>query len=420
MKILFLTIGGFDHVSKSGIYTDLLRKFVTQNHEVYVVCSKEKRLNSPTSYQEECGIHVLRVQTGNITKTRMLEKGLSTLLIKYQYINAMKKYLQYITFDMILYSTPPITMAGVVYYLKRECKTFTYLMLKDIFPQNAVDLEILKTTGARGLIYRYFRTQEKKLYEYSDKIGCMSEKNMEYLTFNNPEIKKEKIELCPNTIDLITDIEIDRNNIRMEYGIPDNKLVLIYGGNFGKPQDVNYIVNVLVICKREPKFHFVMCGSGTDFHKIKNTVIKYELENVTIIDFLPADQYRKLISACDIGLIFLDHRFTIPNIPSRILDYMNCSCPVFAATDSYTDLKNIILEGGFGWWVESSDITIFKETLLNIKMNLENNSHYLKNKGDNAKRYLANNFITDVAYKILMTAYDEYEGERICLQEKHC
>lgn len=38
----------------------------------------------------------------------------------------------------------------------------TYLMLKDIFPQNAVDLGMLSKNGIKGLLYYYFRHKEKK------------------------------------------------------------------------------------------------------------------------------------------------------------------------------------------------------------------------------------------------------------------
>jgi aspartate 1-decarboxylase len=54
-------------------------------------------------------------------------------------------------------------------------------MLKDIFPQNAVDLGMIKTTGIKSLLYKYFRRKEKGLYFISDRIGCMSQANVDYV-----------------------------------------------------------------------------------------------------------------------------------------------------------------------------------------------------------------------------------------------
>ena len=66
-----------------------------------------------------------------------------------------------------------------------------------------------------------------------------------------------------------------------------------------------------------------------------------------------------MAAACDVGLIFLDHRFTIPNFPSRLLSHMQAKQPVLACTDPNTDVGKVILEGGFGWWCESNDPDAF-------------------------------------------------------------
>lgn len=73
-------------------------------------------------------------------------------------------------------------------------------MLKDIFPQNAVDLGMLSKSGARKLIYNLFRKKEEKLYIISDYIGCMSNANVDYIVKNNPYLSEKTIEVCPNSI----------------------------------------------------------------------------------------------------------------------------------------------------------------------------------------------------------------------------
>jgi len=72
----------------------------------------------------------------------------------------------------MLYSTPPITFPNVIDYLKRHNpQAMSYLLLKDIFPQNAVDLGMMTKTGVKGLLYKFFRNKEKKLYAVSEYIG---------------------------------------------------------------------------------------------------------------------------------------------------------------------------------------------------------------------------------------------------------
>lgn len=78
---------------------------------------------------------------------------------------------------------------------------------------------------------------------------------------------------------------------------------------------------------------------------------------------LPKEDYDTLVGACDVGMIFLDYRFTIPNFPSRLLSYMQAKLPVLAVTDVNTDIGKIIVDGGFGWWCPSNSVEKFSSTI---------------------------------------------------------
>lgn len=407
MKILFLTIGAVYNFNSSGAYTDLLKCFYRNGHDVYAVGAIERRLKQNTTCIEECGINILRVKVGNITKTGLIEKGISMLTISNYYEKAILFYYKNVKFDIILYTTPPITIAPLVQKLKKKYNAYTYLLLKDIFPQNAVDIGILSRNGARGIIYRYFQMLEKNLYRISDKIGCMSTANVAYLKKNNPEISVCKLEVCPNTIDALdTKNSTSKFNVRKKYGIPTDRYILLYGGNFGKPQDVNYIIKALKCCHMLNNIHFVLCGSGTEFHKIVDFQRQSTLPNITILKVMDYEKYIELVLACDIGLLFLDHRFTIPNFPSRLLDYMRCGLPVIAATDRNTDVGRVIESGEFGWWVESKNPKEYCDLVKKIFSSTEVKME-LKIKSRNAKKYLQANYETERAYTTILKAVKE-------------
>ena len=406
MRILFLTIGAVYNFSQSGAYTDLLKKFAKEGHKVYVVGALEKRNGRATELGIEEGINVLRVRVGNITKTNLIEKGISTLTLGYLYKKAIDKYWNQLSFDLILYTTPPITIASLVYELKKKYNAYTYLLLKDIFPQNAIDIGILSPTGWKGIVYRYFKHIERKLYHISDKIGCMSNANIDYILKNNREITKDKIELCPNTIDLVQDSEIHREDAILEkYKIPKDKYLLLYGGNFGKPQNVDYVIEAIDRCFDIETVHFILCGSGTEFSKIDLYIKSANPKHVSVIDcLLPYEEYSCLVASCDVGLLFLDYRFTIPNFPSRLLDYMNYGLPVIAATDINTDVGRIIMEENFGWWVESKNPQEFRNLISSI---FESNQieDELQAKSKNARNCLKRNYVTGIAYNAILRAY---------------
>lgn len=366
MKILFLTLLDFDNIDEHNIYTDLLREFKKNGHKIYVISPIEKKKKKSTYIvKENEDVTILKVKIGNIQKTNFIEKGISTLTIERCFVNGIKKYFSDVKFDLVLYSTPPITFYRAIAYIKQRDRAKTYLMLKDIFPQNAVDLDILRKTGIKGFIYRYFRRKEKKLYAVSDRIGCMSQANVDYICKHNPEISPSKIEICPNSIEVInrniTNDEIV--DIRKKYEIPLNKIVFVYGGNLGRPQGIDFLIECLKTQKDNQKVFFLIIGSGTEYRKLQDFIRIEEASNVLLMQQLPREEYEQMIESCDVGMIFLDYRFTIPNFPSRILSYMQAKLPVFAVTDPNTDMGRTIVDGDFGWWCLSNDIKKFNSLI---------------------------------------------------------
>lgn len=161
MNLLFITLDSVENIDNSGIYEDLLREFVKDNHNIYVVSPTERRNGEKTHLIQLHNCQILKVRTGNVQKTNIIEKGIATVMLEPQFINAIKKYFAKITFDLVLYSTPPITIAKAVEFVKKRDNVRTYLLLKDIFPQNAVDIGMLSKSGWKGILYKGFRKKEK-------------------------------------------------------------------------------------------------------------------------------------------------------------------------------------------------------------------------------------------------------------------
>ncbi len=367
MNILFMTLLGFETINQHGIYEDLLREFVKNGHEVYAISPAEKREGKETHMIKEEHSTILRLQIGNTQKTNIIEKGISTVMIEPAFKKAIGKYFSDIKFDLVLYSTPPITLVSAIEYVKNRDNAKTYLLLKDIFPQNAVDIGIMSKTGAKGLLYKHFRRKEKKLYAISDHIGCMSQANVDYVIDHNPEIDKTVVEVCPNCLEII-DKSVDektRIQIREKYGIPLDKKVFVYGGNLGKPQGVPFIIECLKKCADLDDAFFLVVGNGTEYGKLDAYAKSSNQKNFKLMSRLPKEDYDSMVGACDVGLIFLDHRFTIPNFPSRLLSYMQAKIPVLAVTDPNTDIGKVIVDGGFGWW-GSDDSDVFANCIQQI------------------------------------------------------
>lgn len=402
MRILFLTIYQIRDIREKGIYTDLIRKFRDEGHDMYVVTPDERRNKGITRIERSDNIYILRVKTLNFQKTNVIEKGISTILIEYQFLNSIKTHFADIKFDIVIYSTPPITFTKTIRYIRQRDQAKSYLLLKDIFPQNAVDIGMI---GSGGLIHRYFRKKEKRLYANSDYIGCMSDANVSYLLRNNPQVNKEIVEVNPNSIEpAVTVFSSEQKlSVRDKYNIPVESTLFIYGGNLGKPQGISFLIEVLNSHLNKTNVFFLIAGAGTKFPAIKSWFERYQPTNVLLLSELPKKEYDLLLQSGDAGLIFLDKRFTIPNFPSRLLPYLENKLPVLAATDKNTDLGTVIEKNGFGLWSEAGDMGHFNQNLEQFLTN-PGLRHDMGEKGYN---YLLRNYTVSVSYNTIMSHFQD-------------
>ena len=186
--------------------------------------------------------------------------------------------------------------------------------------------------------------------------------------------------------------------IRKKYSIPEDRMVFVYGGNLGKPQGIGFMLKCLHSQRKNRKVFFLIVGSGTEYPRIEKYIEKYQPENIKLMPWIPKEDYDKVIASCDVGMIFLDHRITIPNFPSRLLNYMAAKLPVLACTDVNTDIGKVIVDNGFGWWCESSKVDLFSGTL---KLIIESDC---KQAGIKSYEYLTEHYFSGEGYDIINAA----------------
>ena len=393
MNVIFLSLARVSDIKGHGIYTDLLRLFRDRGHQVIVACT----CHTETSCEQKDGVTYLYVRTLPIQKTGIVKKGIGTILLEHQFKQAIRKYVDGTSLDLILYATPPVTLAPLIKYLKRKnSNARSYLLLKDIFPQNAVDLGYFPQ---KSFFYWYFRRKEKQLYRHSDRIGCMSPANVAYVRAHNGYYPADRVEVAPNSIELRDESglpALDKETTKKEYGLPVDTPVFIYGGNLGKPQGIDYLIQCLEANLDRADCFFLVIGGGTEYQKLNRWYQQHKDKNVRVMQGLPKEVYEKLVRCSDVGLIFLDHRFTIPNYPSRLLSYLEYKLPVICATDIHTDIGRIAEGNGYGYWCESvnpDDFTALIDKMLHSDR---------KQMGERGYQFLKENYLVEHTYRTIM------------------
>lgn len=393
-RIIFLSQGFPDIKKTTHLYTDLMHEFLNQGHDVLVMAPDEDGGKKVTMVVES-GMKIIRVPIFGLYGKSKIIKGLSNIFLPFQYKRALKKLKINLNFDLIIMPTPPITLIDVAIWIKNSSSAKLYLILRDIFPQNAIDLNLMKPNS---FIHNYFRKKETTLYQHADKIGCMSPKNISYVKQHNPEVDTSKLHLLPNWESVHTmDTDFDEAGIRLQYGL-ENKIIAIFGGNIGLPQRMENIIALAKECSDIDDLVFFIVGRGTERDKIAQLAKNLNLKNVLIKSSLPRPDYNKILQLADIGLISLNEDFTIPNFPSKVTSYYGYKKPVLASVDKNTDFGEIQEQIKCGFWSEAGDTGALKKNLLKLYRSKELRIEM----GQNGYTYMHDNLLPKHAYGIIM------------------
>lgn len=398
MNVLFLSLANMTSIDGSDLYSDLLKMFVANQHHVDIISPIEKRNNTSDTDIVREGYNIYKPHVGNISNTGFVEKGISILTFRKQIIDCIKEKIGSKKIDLFLVAVPPVTVDTIVAYVKKNYGCKVYLLLKDIWPASMFDL---KTTGGpivKKAVCAVFRVWEKHLYNLSDSIGCMSQGNVEYILKINRYLDQKKVHVNPNSI-IPHDIEPlspeERKSIREKYGVPIDRVAFIYGGTLGVGQNVAHIVKCLKACQ-DINCHFVISGRGVQYNLLEHYRNEYKPENLTLINGLPKAEYDKLMQSCDVSMVFLRYTAQTPNIPSRILTYMDYSLPILSCTDPTSDLNQIIEAGKSGWGCLSNDPNAFKDCVRRV---LDADLQAYK---EASNKFLRENFDAENSYEIIM------------------
>lgn len=391
MNILFLYIS-IPHLSETGVFTDLIKEFAKQGHNVKVATPSKKGVNE--GVQEEAGIDVLRFKTDQLTNnTSNIQKGFAYIKLIYQYPNAIKKYFGKDKFDLIIGHSLPPEMGIIVKGLKRKYQAKFYLMLCEYIWQDSVSLGFI---NENGLICKYYKWLEKTTVNAADYIGSPSQGNIDFALRYYPWAKKKNMHVLHYSHAPIV-LKKSDEDIKGKYGLSD-KFVAIYGGNMSIAQKIENVLDLAEACIDYKDIVFLLLGRGQEIEGIKGLAKEKGLTNTLFLDFLPQDDYNNLLSVCDVGLISLNEKLAIPNIPSKTLSYFNLSIPVVASIDQNTDYGKYLELAGAGLWSYAGDTDKFKDNILK----LYNSSDLCEEMGENGYRFYLENMLPEKAYETIM------------------
>jgi glycosyltransferase involved in cell wall biosynthesis len=321
-------------MSSAKLIHDLASEFHRLGHEPVVVAPDEN-IRADTEINCENGIKVLRVRTGKIKTASRLIRGFNEARLSEIIWKKGRRFFEDNPCNLIVYYSPTIFFGSLVKRLKNHFACPSYLVLRDIFPQWALDAGVLR----RDMIYSYFKFKERQNYEAADIIGVQSPANLRYFEENGLD-KQYRMEVLYNWATLHED-DIQSGVHRERLGL-QGKVVFFYGGNIGVAQDMDNIIRLAKNLRNEKTAYFLLVGDGSEVPRLKAAIASNGLTNIAIHNAVGQQEYLSMLSEFDVGLISLDRGLKTQNFPGKLLGYMYHAMPILASINPGNDLKEIM------------------------------------------------------------------------------
>ena len=327
--------------SSAKLVRDLAEELARRGHATAVVAPDEAASISPDT-RVEGGVEVVRVGTGPMKGAALWRRGMTEARLSSRLWSRCKDYFRQRRFDLVVFYSPTIFFGDLVARLKALNGCPAYLILRDIFPQWAVDAGILR----KGPAYWYFKRKERRQYAVADMIGVQSPANLEYFRERGWD-RRHRLEVLGNWTKIEAPASRDPG-ARLRWGL-DGKVTLFYGGNIGVAQDCDNLLRLARgLRDTAPAAQVLLVGEGSEVARLRSAAAEQRLSNVGIHDALPQDEFIRLVSEVDVGLISLDRKLRTQNFPGKMLGYMHAGLPILASINPGNDLKDVLEEAGAG------------------------------------------------------------------------
>lgn len=327
---------------------DLAREFIRQGHELTVFLPTPN-LDRPWLLEDHSGVQVLWLRTPQTKNIGYVRRTLAELIMPFAMRhNLYRSPHRARRWDGVVWYAPSIFHGPLVHSLKRMSKCKGYLIIRDIFPEWAVDMGLMR----RGLRYRFFDVVARYQYWLADVIGVQTNGNLGYFD-RWLEGPGRKLEVLQNWLDRPGQAACP---IRIAETPLAGRKLFVYAGNMGVAQSLDIILDLADSLAARCDVGFLFVGRGSDAKRLKATAKARGLSNVMFFDEIHPDEIPALYAQCSVGLVALDPRHKSHNIPGKFLTYMQCGLPVLANVNAGNDLSDLIRSEQVGEVCESNQL----------------------------------------------------------------
>ncbi len=352
MKIAIIS-NEFPPLMSSGAVQvrDLAREFSYAGHDVTVITGTHG-LEEVYAVEQHAEYRVIRFPAFRTKGVGYFKRTINEILTPLKMLRGIKKSpIVNTKWDGVVWYSPTIFLGPIAQYLKKASRCRGYLIVRDIFPDWAVDMGLI----SKGLPYRVLKLFENYQYSVADVIGVQAKGNLTY--FSKWDMKRNtKVEVLNNWL---SHAGSKPSSISIKDTSLAGRKIFIYAGNMGVAQGIEILFQLALSLKSRKDVGFLFVGRGSEMDRFRLDSTFSSLDNVLFFDQINADEIPLLYKQCHVGMLSLDVRHKTHNIPGKFLSYIASGLPVLASVNPGNDLVALINTSGTGRVVSDVDLIPF-------------------------------------------------------------
>ena len=331
---------------------DLSAEFVRQGHQPTVLIPA-LGLEDPWRIETREGVRIVRLKSPKTKDIGYVRRTIGEFLMPFSMLrNLRSTALANERWDGVIWYSPTIFLGPIARALQKASACRSYLIIRDIFPEWAVNMGLM----GRGLPYLFFKSIERYQYSVADVIGVQSPSNLAY--FHSWDRNGRRIEVLQNWL---AEAPNTGCSINVQSTPLAGRKILVYAGNMGVAQGMGVLLDLAESLRQRTDIGFLFVGRGSDAQRLRADATARGLDNTLFFDEIDPSEIPGLYAQCHIGLVALDPRHKTHNIPGKFLSYMQSGLPVLAKVNPGNDLVRMIEDKQVGRACTSSSVHELKQ-----------------------------------------------------------
>jgi glycosyltransferase involved in cell wall biosynthesis len=288
---------------------------------------------------------------------------------------------------IVVLTTAPPFLPLLGYLLSRVCRIRYVCLLYDLYPDIAIELDVIKP---HHWLVKIWERLNCLTWKHAEAIIVLSENMKERIVAKQSDLES-KIAIIPSWVDSeqIVPIPKQDNWFAQEHGLVEPFTVL-YSGNMGRCHDMDTLFDAIALLRDTP-IRFVFIGSGEKRKQFQQSVADVGLTNCLFLPYQSRENLPYSLTACDVSIVSVSEGMEGLVAPSKLYSALASGRPIVSICPENSYLKDVFDRAKCGTTVRNGDA----ESLAKYLYRLSQNPRLAYELGRSGREYCRDNYTSE-------------------------